>query len=97
MLSKVTKGFSEKNRIERNVVISGIKETGLNETEKIDNDNTEVEKVLAEICLNRSSIKKQRRFNKQMNHSKNKVSDLIVVEFYEKEEQVLALSGAKTI
>ena len=84
MLSKVTKELSENNRIERNVVISGIKEKGANETEKIDNDIAAVVKVLSEIGLNRSSIKKQTRINKQMNHSKNKVPDLIVVEFHEK-------------
>ena len=66
------------------MVISGIKEKGANETEKIDDDIAEVVKVLSEIGLNRSSIKKQTRINKQMNHSKNKVPDLIVVEFHEK-------------
>ena len=34
MLSKVTKKLGEKKRIERNVVISGIKEKGANEIKK---------------------------------------------------------------
>ena len=64
------------------MVISGIKEKGTNETEKIDSDNAEVVKLFA---LNQRSIKKQTRINKQMNHLKYKFPDLIVVDFYDKE------------
>ena len=52
------------------MVISGIKEKGANETEKIDNDNAEVVNLFAEIGLNQRSIKKQTRIYKQMNHLK---------------------------
>ena len=69
MLCKVTKESSEKNRIDSNVFISGIKEIGESETENNENDNAEVIKVLDEIGLNRSSIMKQKRIIKQINHS----------------------------
>jgi hypothetical protein len=86
-LAKVRQEQSESERIKRNVIISGIPETGNDENEKLTNDNGRVEEVLNAVGLSRNTVQRQVRLRSPMNPN----AKLILVEFTEVEHRDTAL------
>jgi hypothetical protein len=86
LLNKVRKELNESSRIENNVVISNLLKTGTNDNEIETNDTSSVNKILDILEIDREKVRRTSRIK-----TSNPNSNLILVEFKEKEYQTTAL------
>ena len=88
-LAKMRQEATERERIKKNVIISGLPETGGTESEKESNDLAKVDSLLNVLGLSRSTVSRQVRLKV---HNPN--AKLVLVEFNDVSLKEAALSRA---
>ena len=92
ILTKVRKELADSERIEKNVIISGLTKVGKDEKEIEVNDRANVDKLLDVLEMSREQVMNQKRII-----TRNDKTDLILVEFKQVEYSTKALRGAKNL
>ena len=92
ILTKVRKELADSERIEKNIIVSGLTKVGKDENEIEANDKANVDKVLEVIEMSREQVMNQTRIK-----TRNEKTDLILIEFKQVEYRTKALRGAKNL
>jgi hypothetical protein len=94
-ISKVVREIRNEEKRENNITVSGI-----TESTEIGHDERQIDRILTELSLDRSAVKKQTRLKKKnMNNGNgnNEKPPLIIVEFKTNGDQTKALKNSKNL